>query len=176
MSFHNDIDELENSFITTRELLEQLHARLQERRGAWISVRPDVVQPCSEIEQLSHRLVEQEQRRNELLRRIRQALPAPLGATNAQLHINVTRIAAALPRERGQRLRRAADAVTPLARAVRAETTLGQRLLSFAHRAQQEMHANIAGAVLDSGSPGYDSHARNVRQTRRTGQLVDGRI
>ena len=176
MSFSDDALQLERSFVLTKDLLQQLLRALEERRAAWVSVRPDVLKPSSQIEQLSQQLAVEEDRRNELVRRLRVRLPTPLGRDPEKLHINVTRISAALPTAQGRALRAAADAVQPLAKLVRTEVTLGQRLLRFAQNAQSGVEASIAGVTRSKQGSGYDRRARNVTKGGGAGQLVDGRI
>jgi hypothetical protein len=176
MGFSEDTKSLEQSFHATRDLLKQLLSALEQRRSAWVSVRASVLAPSSDIEQLSHQLATEENVRAGLLKRIRLALPTPIGGTVDELHINVTRIAAAMPREQGRALRDAADSVQPLAKMVRAETTLGQRLLRFAKSAQGSIGAELAGVAKSATLPGYDRRARNLNGTRAFGQLVDGRM
>ena len=81
-----------------------------------------------------------------------------------------------MPREAGRALRSAADAVQPLAKMVRAETTLGQRLLRFAKTAQTGVGGKIVEATSSANMPGYDRRARNVNGPNAAGQLVDGRM
>lgn len=179
MSFSEDALALERSFVTTRDLLQALLQQLQERRGAWTSIRPDRVRPPQEMESLSHRLLEQERLRKGLLQKLRAALPTPIGGAPDSLHVNVTRVAAALPPAQSRSLREAADAVLPLARAVRAETALGDRLLRFARTAHESLHGQLVGAVRPPNSPktsGYDRRARNLNGPGNAGQIVDGRI
>lgn len=175
MGFSEDTKSLEQSFHTTRDLLKQLLGALEQRRTAWVSVQPDVLAPSSNIEHLSHELASEENLRAGLLKRIRMALPTPIGGTPEQLHLNVTRIAGAMPREEGRALRAAADAVQPLAKMVRAETTMGQRLLRFAKTAQGTLGAGIVDAAKSANTPGYDRRARNLNGNT-AGQLVDGRM
>lgn len=176
MSFSDDAKQLEQSFRTTRALLQQLLEALQERRAAWVSIRPDVLAPSTQIEQLSHQLAAEEDRRAGLLKTLRAALPTPIGARPEQLHINVTRIAGALPSPQARSLREASDEVTRLAKLVRTETTLGQRLLQFAKNAQSGIDADVIGAAKNSRAPGYDRRARNLTGPDAAGQLVDGRM
>lgn len=175
MGFSEDTKSLEQSFHTTRDLLKQLLSALEARRTAWVSVRPDLLAPSSDIEQISHQLAEQENLRAGLLTRIRAVLPTPIGGKPDALHLNITRIAAAMPREQGRALRAAADAVQPLAKMVRAETTLGQRLLRFAKSAQTTLGGAVVDAKKSASVPGYDRRARNLT-TQTAGQLVDGRM
>lgn len=176
MSFSEQTRGLEQSFAVTRELLHQLLQALQERRAAWISVRPDVLAPSPAIEQLSQQLALEEDRRNTLLAGLRQQLPAPIGVAPDALHVNVTRIAAALPRERGRALIAASEQVRTLAKLVRTEVTLGQRLLRFAQRAQAELTPALAVAAGGRTAPGYDRRARNVAARQTAGRLIDGRM
>jgi len=176
MSFSDDAMKLEQSFRATRGLLQHLLDALQERRAAWVSIRPDVLAPSSQIEQLSHQLASEEDRRAGLLKRLRDALPTPIGARPEQLHVNVTRIAAALPSPQSRSLREASDQVTRLAKLVRTETTLGQRLLKFAKNAQSGIDAEVIGAAKNARAPGYDRRARNINGPNAAGQLVDGRM
>lgn len=176
MGFSEDTTSLEQSFLATRDLLKLLLSALEQRRTAWVSVRPNVLAPSSDIEMLSHKLAKEENLRAGLLKRIREALPTPIGGTANELHLNVTRIAAAMPQEQGRALRAAADSVQPLAKQVRAETTLGQRLLRFAKAAQGSIGAGIVGAANAAARPGYDRRARNLTGPNAAGQLVDGRM
>lgn len=176
MSFSEDAKQLELSFHTTRDLLQRLLKSLERRRAAWVSVRASVVRPDAEIEAVSALLAAEEDRRAGLLTRLRFALPTADGAGGDRNHVNVTRIAAALPRAQGRSLRDANDAVQPLARRVRAEVTLGQRLLKFAQQANAGIAAELVGAATGQGAAaGYDRRARNV-QAAGAGRLVDGRI
>lgn len=176
MGFSEDTKTLEQSFHTTRDLLKQLLSALEQRRTAWVSVRPEVLAPSSDIELLSHKLAAEENRRAGLLKNIREALPTPIGGTPDQLHLNITRIAAAMPHDQGRALRDAADAVQPLAKMVRAETTLGQRLLRFAKTAQGSVGGHLVDATTTASMPGYDRRARNLTGPNAAGQLVDGRM
>jgi hypothetical protein len=162
--------------MTTRELMQALLLALQKRRAAWISVRPDVLAPSPDVEQLSLQLAHEENQRAGLLARIRAALPSPAG-DDGNTHVNVTRITAAMPAERGRALRRIADEVTRLAKLVRTEVTLGQRLLRFAQSAQAEMTPELAAVAGGRGAvPGYDRRARSVAQAGSAGRLIDGRM
>ena len=150
----------------------RLSARSSPRRTCSSSCSPRL----QRVEQLSYQLAAEEDRRSELLPRLRAALPTPHGARPDQLHVNVTRIAAALAPEAARALRAASDEVTRLAKLVRAETTLGQRLLKFAQNAQTDVDAEVVGAAKNARVPGYDRNARNVRGSNAAGQLVDGRM
>lgn len=173
MSFSDDTRSLTLSFQRTKDLLERLLAALNARRAAWVSARPSTLAPSPELEQLTQEIAREETQRDELLARLRLALPAPFGHAASVSHLNVTRIAAALPQSESQALRDAAAVVQRLAKAVRAEVTLGQRLVRFA----QVASAAVAAPGNTSGrAPGYDRSARVVRANRIAGELVDGRV
>ena len=176
MPFSDDTRELTASFGTTAELLQQLLTGLQARRTAWISARPSVLEPSPELEHLTQEIAREESRRDGLLGRIRAALPRPLGAESSELHLNVTRIAAALPTGEARALRDAAAAVQKLAKGVRTEVTLGQRLVRFAQTAQAGLVPATATARRGGGIPGYDRTARALRGAHAAGALVDGRM
>ena len=171
MSFADDTRALEQSFGRTRTLLERLLQGLKARRAAWVSARPSTLAPSPELEHLTQELAREEAQREQLLTRIRRTLPAPLGGDPAHTHVNVTRIAAALPAPAGRALRDLADAVRALAKAVRTEVTLGQRLVRFAQGA-------VPAGAPDGGKgtlPRYDRGARVVRAGKLAGALVDGK-
>ncbi|MGC6486671.1 MAG: hypothetical protein ACON4Z_03430 [Planctomycetota bacterium] len=176
MSFSEDARALEASFVEAGRLLKSLLDALQERRAAWISVRPDVVAPSAEIEQLSQQLAAQERQRAALVAKLRAALPTPAGARPDQLHVNVTRLCAALDPAQARSLRAASDEAAQLAKLVRAETALGHRLLKFAQTAQSDVDAQVLDAAKGARAPGYDRNARNRNGTNAAGQLVDGRM
>ena len=115
--------------------------------------------------------------RDELLARIRLVLPRPLGAEPSELHLNVTRIAAALPPTEARALCAAAEATTKLAKSVRAEVTLGQRLVRFAQDSQPALLvAPVTAGRRPAGIPGYDRSARALRTASTAGSLIDGRM
>ncbi len=172
MSFAEDATTLERSFRTTHELLRQLLQGLQGRRAAWVSVRPSTLAPSPELERLTQEIAREEASRDELISRLRRALPAPPGAEHTSLHVNVTRIAAALAPAAARSLRDAADGARSLAKAVRAEVTLGQRLVRFA----QDVHGGATAPAAHGGAPGYDRRAQAVRSAKVAGALVDGRV
>ncbi len=171
MSFSDWTNALEQSFHRTCELLTRLLDGLKARRSAWVSARANVLTPSSELEALTQDVAREENARNELLTQIRRVLPAPLGSDAHHLHLNVTRIAAALPAAAARSLRDAADHARDLAKAVRGEVTVGQRLLQFSQRAR------IGGlpAAATPSRNGYDRQARCLR-AGSAGALVDGRI
>lgn len=171
MSFSDDTRSFTESFHRTKDLLDRLLAALNARRAAWVSARPSTLAPSPELEQLTQAIAREESLRDELLARLRQALPAPFGHPAAVSHVNVTRIAAALPAAESQALRDVAAHVQRLAKAVRAEVTLGQRLVRFAQVASE---APLAAPAANT--PGYDRGARVVRASKVAGALVDGRV
>jgi hypothetical protein len=173
MSFSTDCTALEASFRITEGLLRQLLSGLQARRTAWVSARPSLLAPSPDLERITQQVAAEESRRDELVRRLREALPTPLDADSQALHVNVTRLAAALPGPAARSLREVADAVTKLAKAVRTEVTLGQRLVRFAQRTNPGI---TTPTVARSGAPVYDRTARGVRAIGAAGALVDGRI
>lgn len=174
MTFAAGARELLQSFTTTRTLLRQLLSQLEARRAAWVSVRPSVLQPSAELEQGMQELAREDDRRAGLAKRLRELLPAAAGVPQHEQHVNTTRIAAALPRAEGRALREVADDVARLARQVRTEVTLGQRLLGFARRTQAALHADLTAA--GNGPTAYDHRARSVAAGNRAGRLVDGRM
>jgi hypothetical protein len=171
MSFSDWTADLARSFRRTNELLQQLLSGLQARRSAWISARSSVLTPSTELESLTQSVAAEENTRTELLARIRVVLPTPVASDASQLHVNVTRIAAAMPAVEARSLREVADEARRLAKAVRGEVTLGQRLLQFSQRAQLA----AVGGEAPSARSGYDRRARSVRGGA-AGALVDGRI
>jgi hypothetical protein len=171
MSFSDDTRSFTLSFQHTKDLLELLLAALKARRAAWVSARPSTLAPSHEIEQLTQEIAREESARDELLARIRLALPAPFGHPASVSHMNATRIAAALPAPEAQALRDVAAVVQRLAKAVRTEVTLGQRLVRFAQSA-----ALAPLAVPPAAAPGYDRDARAVRAGKFAGAIVDGRV
>lgn len=177
MPFSEDTRDLTSSFRTTQDLLKQLLNGLQARRAAWVAARPSSLEPSPELEQLTQAIAREESVRDELLARIRQAMPRPLGAEPNELHLNVTRIAAALPPAEARALCSASEATTKLAKAVRAEVTLGQRLVRFAQDSQPALLAAPAAAGRPkAGIPGYDRSARALRTAAMAGSLIDGRM
>jgi hypothetical protein len=173
MSFSDDARSLEQSLRRTHELMQALLRGLQSRRAAWVSARPRTLAPSPELEQLTQRIAVEENDRNALVERIRRTMPAPLGHEHEALHVNVTRIAAALPAPAGRSLREAADAVQTLAKAVRTEVTLGQRLVRFAQDSSPA--AALAQSARSARMPGYDRDARLLRAPRIAGAIVDGK-
>lgn len=170
MSFSEDCRLLQQSFERSEELLGRLLTAMKARRASWVSARPSRLAPEPELEQLGQELVREESRRDELVVRIRKALPAPLGNAPGSLHVNVTRIAGALPAAESRSLRDAADRVAVLARSVRTEVTLGQRLVRYAQDALR-VPAPAGRATV----PGYDRAARVLHAGHAAGALLDGK-
>ncbi|MBM4061282.1 MAG: hypothetical protein FJ265_09355 [Planctomycetes bacterium] len=171
---------LERSFRTSSALLRRLAAGLQARRTAWASARPGTLQPPAELEQLALDLAAEAKARAQLLGQLAAVLPLPPGAARGDLHVNVTRIAAAVPGPAGRALRSAADEAVGLARTVRVEVQLGARLLRFTQRAHDRLLGQVAAeAAADGGAQGYDRSARargGLDGSGGAGRLVDGRI
>jgi hypothetical protein len=179
MSFNELTTQLEQSFRATAQLLRELLLGLQARRAAWGSARPSRVAPAPELERLAQQLAREEALRSQCIDAIRRMLPAPLGGSAATLHVNVTRIAAALPAGPARSLRDAADEATGLAKQVRVEVTLGQRLLQFTQRVQASLLAGAGAPTRDDAAAIYDRHARAGRAVgprTQPGVLVDGRM
>jgi len=180
MSFSERCSLLEKSFRTTCDLLRELAQGLQTRRATWGSARPSVVVPSPELEHLAQQLAGEELVRAELIMQIRRMLPAPPGADATSMHVNVTRIAAALPAAAASSLRGAADEATTLAKVVRVEVTLGQRLLQFSQRVQESLLTGRPGGnTAKGGASVYDRRARADRNGGTRGErgvLVDGKI
>ncbi|MBL8728247.1 MAG: hypothetical protein JNM25_07455 [Planctomycetes bacterium] len=180
MSFSDRCTQLEKSFRLTSCLLRDLLQGLQTRRIAWGSARASMVVPSPELEQLAQQLAREETVRAELITQIRLMLPAPPGANATSTHVNVTRIAAALPTAAAHSLREAADEATALAKSVRVEVTLGQRLLQFTRHVQENLLAGTAGIKTPRlGASVYDRNARADRTGGTRGErgvLVDGKI
>lgn len=180
MSLNDQGRQLEQSFVRTTALLRQLLQGMKQRRTTWISARPSTLQPSSELEHSAQLLAAEERSRTELLGQIAAGLSLPVGVSANELHLNVTRIAGALPTTQGRSLRRAADEATSLAKTVRAEVALGARLLRFTQQAHDGLLAEVAGAASErTNANGYDQHAR-LRATLghgiRTGKLIDGKV
>lgn len=179
MSFSETTQQLEQSFRRTAVLLQNLLDGLKARRAAWGSARPRVIVPSPELEQEAKDLAREESLRADLTKAIGKALPQPMGASASTLHVNVTRIAAALPDAAARSLQQAADVATSLAKQVRVEVTLGQRLLRFTQNAQQHLHGRLGGpAARSQGAASYDRHARrhSALVATNAGTLIDGRM
>ena len=180
MSFTEQTKQFEQSFRRTSELLRALLQGLQQRRASWGSARPSVIEPSPEMERIAQSLAGEENDRTLLLAEIRKVMPAPIGGTQNDLHLNVTRIAAAMPAAAAKSLRAAADEATSLAKSVRIEVTLGQRLLRFTQRAHASVFEQFGAAAGPGTGPAvYDRHARAARGAgtgKRQGVLIDGRM
>lgn len=174
MSFSTDTLELEQSLHRTLTAMQTLLQGLQARRAAWISAKPSLLAPSPELEQLTQQVAREESLRNQIVARIRATLPAPSGQDPQSMHVNITRIAAALPGAAARSLRDIADQVQRLAKQVRAEVTLGQRLVRFAWNTQPTAGTGAAARNRIDTS-GYDRGARFVRGTRAAGAWIDGK-
>ncbi|MCA8952364.1 MAG: hypothetical protein KDE27_22835 [Planctomycetes bacterium] len=165
---------LERSFDKSQDLLTRLVAGLRARRMAWVSAHPDGIAPAAELEQLAARLQTEDEVRRTLLADLAEVLPLPRGFARAVLHLNVTRIATAIPVPAARSLRRAADAATAVAKDVRRELALGRRLIGFAQRAHESVMADLARQAPQRG---YDRTAQASRGLARVGaSLVDGKV
>lgn len=173
MSFSDDAKSLEQSLRVAHDAMLALRQGLQTRRAHWISAKPSLLAPAPDLEQLTLQIAREEAVRAELIARLRRALPAVSGHDSSNLHVNVTSIAAALPAPAARSLRDIADAVQRLAKDIRAEVTLGQRLLRFARDTRPGAGSEPRGP---GGAPGYDRGARFVRVERTAGTFVDGRM
>lgn len=169
--------ELEGSLRATSEVLRALLRGLQQRRCDWASARPGVLAPSAELERLAAALQEAERTRAALLRRVAEALPREPGVDAADLHITVSRLAAALSVANAARLQAAADQATALARSVRGEVAFGERLLRNTAAAHDAMLGELAGSTTRAQAAcGYDHRAR-MRAAAGHGspRLVDGK-
>jgi hypothetical protein len=179
MSASDAIQRLERSLRRSLDLLRQLLQGLQNRRTQWASAVPSQLAPSDELDRLAGQIADESTARDAILAELRAALPTLPNVASDDLHLNVTRLCATLPRPQAQTLRRAADDVTRLARQVRAEVTFGQRLLRFTQNAQEQTLAAAAGAATAT-TTGYDRHARTRSGyglgVPRAGSLLDGRI
>ncbi len=172
--------QLEHSFRATTSLLRRLLQGLQGRRTTWASARPSTLQPSPELEQVAVELAAEEKARAGLLTQIAAQLTLPPGVTAADLHLNVTRIAAVLPQALGRSLRAAADDATSAAKTVRVEITLGERLLRFTQQAHDSLLGQLAAqAQKPNAVATYDRNARSragLGAGVPAGKLIDGRI
>jgi hypothetical protein len=179
MSLDDLAARLERSFRASEQLLTRLVAGLVERRTAWISARPARVQPTADLDALAAELQAADRARAAIVGELATVLPLPIGLRAADLHVDVTRIAAAIPAVAAQRLRAAAADVTALARRVRREIALGSRLLAFAQRANDGLLADLAVGRQAGNHRSYDRAAHAHRGMGRyvaAGSLIDGRM
>jgi len=178
MSLAEHGSRLERSLRLTAELLQRLLRGLQERRTSWISARPGTMAPSPALEEIAMQLAAEEQARTGLLAALAALLPLPAGVAAKDLHVNVTRLAASLPDAAARSLRAAADLATGLARKVRGEVTLGERLLKFSLRAQDGLLTQLATGSAGPGAAAvYDRNARARRGVVDVaGSLIDGRL
>lgn len=179
MSFADLARRLEQSFRLSSKLLRRLLTGLQERRAAWVSARPSTIAPALELEAIAAEMQGEDARRAELLVQLAGLLPPVAGVAPRSLHVDVSAVAARLPRAQARELRLAADDATAVARAVRRELALGTRLLGFAQRAHDGLLADAAAAARQKAVPGYDRNARTnvgVAGVTAAGSLVDGKV
>jgi len=134
--------------------------------------------PSTALEDVALQLAAEEQARAVLLEPIAALLPLPAGVAAKDLHVNVTRLAASLPAAAARSLRAAADLAAGLARKVRGEVTLGERLLKFSQRAQDGLLTQLATGSAGTGNAAvYDRNARARRGVVDVaGSLIDGRL
>ena len=177
MSLVEFAQRLESSFNTSRRLLTRLLEGLHARRTAWISLRPEQVKPADELDALALELQREDAGRRELLAQLSTLLPTPAGIDTDDTHVNVSRVADAIPPLAARGLRKAADEATTIATRVRRELALGKRLLGFAQRAQESLMSDFDPGQ-DSAPKGYDRNARSSRGLGHVtaGHLVDGRM
>ncbi|MCR9244291.1 MAG: hypothetical protein NXI31_04615 [bacterium] len=167
---------LQRSFDTSHGLLSRLIQGLRERRSAWVSARPDTIAPSADLESIAAELHAEDEVRRELMAELQQQLPAVTGVASTDARVNVSRIAAAIPRAAGANLREAADAATHAASAVRRELALGRRLLGFAQRAHDGLMADLASTPATSQPRGYDRSAQARSQRPVGARLIDGKM
>lgn len=173
-------DRLAHSFRLTTELLTKLLDGLKQRRTHWASAVASTLAPSPQLEQVSRDLALEEQGRAALLAEILAELPAVPHLDPADLHVNISRICKVLPTRPSLELRRAADDATRLAKQVRVEVALGERLLRFTQRANDNLLTALQGGEHTGLPSGYDRNARSRAGlglgSVDAGKLVDGRI
>jgi hypothetical protein len=180
MSMHEIAEQLIRSFDESAQHLQTMRTELEQRRAQWVSARPSTLAaPATTLEAVQQQLTAADAARAVLFANAANLLPAAPGVTAADRHIDVSRIAALLPFGQASRLRKAAKTASDLARAVRGEVALGNRLLAFAQRAQDSVLGSVAHDRDDVGS--YDRNARRVHaalttQSAPAGSLIDGRM
>ena len=179
MSLTEFASRLERSFRTSQRLLTRLLTGLQERRTAWISAHADKVAPSADLESIGAELRTEDTARAVMIDELAGLLPLPPGVSAQDLHVNVTRLAAAIPRGPAHSLRRAADEVTAIANKVRRELVFGKRLLGFAQRTQEGLMADLSAGQQAIDPPGYDRNARlrrSLGSDAPAGSLIDGKM
>lgn len=173
------VDRLQRSLRRSSELMRRLLDGMQARRAHWASAVPGTLAPSTELETLAAELADEDRNRRSLIADAASQLPAAPGVAAEDLHVNVSRICASLPKDPATALRRAADDAVRFARLVRVETSLGERLLRFTQRAQEQTLAAVAGAPV-TPTNGYDRNARTRNGyglgVTRAGNLLDGKI
>jgi len=177
MSLSDLARRLEQSFRTSNRQLTRLLQGLRERRTAWISARPETVAPADELDALAGELADEDMARTALIGQLSKILPLQPGIAAEDVHINVTRIAEAIPPKAAQSLRLAADEATAVAKQVRRELALGRRLLGFAQRTHESLMADIATGSQSNDTNGYDRTAQACRGIGSvSASLIDGRM
>ena len=176
MSLTELANTLERSFRTSSDLLTELQRGLEQRRSAWISARPDTITPSADLEQLAARLATEDEVRNTLVAEVAELLPTR-GSKPTDLRVNVSRIAAALPRAAADSLRRAAADATRKARAVRTELALGRRLLEFSQRTHEGLLGELSAQPPAGSAKAYDRSAnRRPVAGPASATIIDGRM
>lgn len=180
MSMPEIAEQLIRSFDESAQLLHTMRTELEQRRAQWVSARPSTLAaPATVLEAVQQQLSACDQRCAALFARAAELLPPASGVAASARAVDVSRIAALLPFGQASRLRKAAKTASDLARAVRGEVALGNRLLAFAQRAQESVLGAVAQDRDDVGS--YDRNARRVHaalttQSAPAGSLIDGRM
>lgn len=184
MSLADLADRFGRSLLFTTGLLQQLETGLKQRRLNWISAKPsEIAEPAEALDRLSQEIAAAEALQQQLLQDIAAELPPQAVLPGKSLHINATRIAAALPAVAGARLKHQAAQAIKAAKAVRVEIGLGNRLVQFSQQAHESMVQKLVRVAhpMAGGAHGYDRRARSVQggllsSTAPTGSLVDGRL
>jgi hypothetical protein len=180
MSMPEIAEQLIRSFEQSADFLQTIRSELEQRRAQWVSARPSTLAaPATALEAVPPQLAAVEAEQAKLFAKAAALLPPLPGLSAADRQVDASTIAAQLPFAQASRLRKAARKATDIARAVRGEVALGNRLLAFAQRAQESVLGAVAQECSDVG--GYDRHARRVHaalatQSAPAGSLIDGRI
>ncbi|MGE3173673.1 MAG: hypothetical protein AB7O97_13700 [Planctomycetota bacterium] len=183
MSLPEIAENVTRSLQTSAELLARMRDGLVRRRTAWIAARPGTLaEPARALDEHAAALRAEDERRAELLQRARDLLPAPAGAAGRR-HLDASALAAHLAPAPAARLQQAARAAADVARAVRTELAMGERLLRFSQRAHDQLLAGVSAAAAAAAGDvgGYDRTARRVAHAMKTapgasGNLIDGRM
>jgi len=169
---------LERSLERTAGILREMLRQLEERRLRWASARPQEIRPPESLEQLAEKLAGEEVQQRSLLERMAPTVGLTLGVRPAELHLNVSKLAALLQSTQARSLKAAAAETTKLSTAIRTEVMLGERLLHFTRDAQDRLFGQLASeGAAGAGVQGYDHRARaRVGPSPNSARLVDGRI